>query len=387
MPTHTPTVGTPQESGHLVVKEITSERDKQRNVLLLCDCRRCGGTTKVTTARFLAERTKSCGCLPSKEARDRTGEVFGLLTVLEMLSSRDKHGRVLHRCKCKCGNETTVAARDLVTRNTKSCGCQSLRSKIKSEHHAKRKFKNNGVEVLAPRLAEALTGFSTSTLRSQRNSARLLPGEGLGTEPLASAFGRMFTHFEMPQLKRLNEAWDALPIEPTARPGTMLLPEARAILHLSNTDLYKRLREENIEPTKNHYRDGRQLRRFSTVPLSFVRREAARKGIALPPELFQTEAGNDGASLIPGEFRQPEQDTSKGSNANKGGRPRTADKKKKICWEIYTSDLSMYQGLTKAKELLKDDAPDEWGHLRWYAHEYATDNKLEWVTRNQRKSP
>lgn len=53
---------------------------------------------------------------------DKTGQVFGKLTVLEQ-AGRDKLKKVLWRCKCECGNETVVVSGSLVTGNTTSCGC------------------------------------------------------------------------------------------------------------------------------------------------------------------------------------------------------------------------------------------------------------------------
>jgi hypothetical protein len=53
---------------------------------------------------------------------DRTGQVFGKLTVIEQ-AGRDKLKKVLWRCRCKCGNETVVVSGSLVTGNTTSCGC------------------------------------------------------------------------------------------------------------------------------------------------------------------------------------------------------------------------------------------------------------------------
>jgi hypothetical protein len=53
---------------------------------------------------------------------DRTGQVFGRLTVVEQ-AGRDKLKKVLWRCKCECGNETVVVSGSLVTGNTTSCGC------------------------------------------------------------------------------------------------------------------------------------------------------------------------------------------------------------------------------------------------------------------------
>jgi hypothetical protein len=53
---------------------------------------------------------------------NRTGQVFGKLTVLEQ-AGRDKLKKILWRCKCECGSETVVVSGSLVTGNTTSCGC------------------------------------------------------------------------------------------------------------------------------------------------------------------------------------------------------------------------------------------------------------------------
>ncbi len=59
---------------------------------------------------------------------DRTGQVFGKLTVLEQ-AGRNKLKKVLWRCKCECGNELIVVSGSLVTGNTTSCGCEGGRYK------------------------------------------------------------------------------------------------------------------------------------------------------------------------------------------------------------------------------------------------------------------
>ena len=53
---------------------------------------------------------------------DRTGERFGKL-VVQARAGTGANRKVLWRCLCDCGNETTVVAGSLVTGNTTSCGC------------------------------------------------------------------------------------------------------------------------------------------------------------------------------------------------------------------------------------------------------------------------
>lgn len=52
---------------------------------------------------------------------DLTGRFFGRLTVLEQ--AEWKNGTSYWRCRCECGNETTVRYAYLITGHTKSCGC------------------------------------------------------------------------------------------------------------------------------------------------------------------------------------------------------------------------------------------------------------------------
>ena len=50
------------------------------------------------------------------------GRKFGRLTVVEK-TNRKIRGIVVYKCKCDCGKTTVVSSVDLVTGNTKSCGC------------------------------------------------------------------------------------------------------------------------------------------------------------------------------------------------------------------------------------------------------------------------
>lgn len=53
---------------------------------------------------------------------DRTGQIFGRLTVFERAGT-DQNKKVLWKCRCVCGNQINVPSGSLVTGNTTSCGC------------------------------------------------------------------------------------------------------------------------------------------------------------------------------------------------------------------------------------------------------------------------
>lgn len=54
--------------------------------------------------------------------KDLTGQQFGRLTAIER-SGKDKWQNILWKCKCDCGQETTVKCNNLCTGRTLSCGC------------------------------------------------------------------------------------------------------------------------------------------------------------------------------------------------------------------------------------------------------------------------
>ena len=59
--------------------------------------------------------------------KDLTGKKFGKLTVIKLLYSKklkdNKHYSHYYLCKCDCGKEVEICLSNLLTGNTKSCGC------------------------------------------------------------------------------------------------------------------------------------------------------------------------------------------------------------------------------------------------------------------------
>lgn len=55
--------------------------------------------------------------------RNLTGLKFGRLTVIEKLARRDKSNSIVWKCRCECGNYTTLPTKRLISGDTKSCGC------------------------------------------------------------------------------------------------------------------------------------------------------------------------------------------------------------------------------------------------------------------------
>lgn len=64
-------------------------------------------------------------------AVDLTGQTFERLTVIRW-AGRDKKGDLLWLCRCECSNETTVLGRSLTSKMSRSCGCLSRDTTIKT---------------------------------------------------------------------------------------------------------------------------------------------------------------------------------------------------------------------------------------------------------------
>lgn len=107
---------------------VVSKTDKSCNRYVvwhcLCDC---GNEIDVDTRKLKRGTVISCGCVPKEDARhgrkaeDLRGKVFGNLTVLSKVKSKNNKTRWL--CKCTCGNEKIINSSDLKVGKVKSCGC------------------------------------------------------------------------------------------------------------------------------------------------------------------------------------------------------------------------------------------------------------------------
>lgn len=110
--------------GELTVLEKGST-DKNGHISWICQCS-CGNLKEVAGTNLIQGYTTSCGCVQKAIAsvlslEDLTGQTFGKLTVISR--APNKNGRVIWHCKCECGTETDVAANNLKSGHTLSCGC------------------------------------------------------------------------------------------------------------------------------------------------------------------------------------------------------------------------------------------------------------------------
>lgn len=106
--------------GRLIIIEIL----KNNYVKCRCDC---GNIKNICFSSLQNNLTKSCGCLNKELVSKRNsfnliGREFGKLIVIEKTNKKRGYSSYW-LCNCKCGNQCEVTTAELLTGDTKSCGC------------------------------------------------------------------------------------------------------------------------------------------------------------------------------------------------------------------------------------------------------------------------
>ena len=107
-----------------VIKYLRSDKN---GPVWQCECS-CDKHTiiEVYGKNLLKGNTQSCGCLQRERAsqanfKDLTGQKFGKFIPLYVIGKYNSF--YLWHCKCECGNYVDVISSNLISGNTKSCGC------------------------------------------------------------------------------------------------------------------------------------------------------------------------------------------------------------------------------------------------------------------------
>lgn len=99
----------------------------------------CGARVQIRMDALLKDGVQSCGCKPPNWKRhprqkygnvDLTGQRFGRLVAIRPVG---KARSVIWEVKCDCGTVKNVAGPNLVTGNTRSCGCRQRERMIAQE--------------------------------------------------------------------------------------------------------------------------------------------------------------------------------------------------------------------------------------------------------------
>lgn len=111
---------TEQRFGNLIVLEKDESYIKssgQKATMWKCMCG-CGNTISVKSEYLRNNSTTSCGCL-KKQQKNLIGQRFGRLIVIK----EDTNKSNSWICQCDCGTTISIRRSDLISENTKSCGC------------------------------------------------------------------------------------------------------------------------------------------------------------------------------------------------------------------------------------------------------------------------
>ena len=118
------------------IKRLKSNKVDRLYTTYLCSCE-CGKELEVRGCQLVTGNTKSCGCLNKEKIREtRAINYTGQRFNRLIAVERIKLPQrgVLYRCLCDCGKEVTVSTGHLQCGNTKSCGCLN-REKIMERNH------------------------------------------------------------------------------------------------------------------------------------------------------------------------------------------------------------------------------------------------------------
>jgi len=114
--------------GKLTVMGLDEEKSKlKKEKFWLCKCE-CGNEKIIRGADLKRGMTRSCGCLYKDSARrrsiDLTGQKFGRWTVISLDDEFNGiYGKIYWLCRCSCGIEKVILSENLLSGDTKSCGC------------------------------------------------------------------------------------------------------------------------------------------------------------------------------------------------------------------------------------------------------------------------
>lgn len=111
-----------QKFGKLTVVEDSGKRASNGGVIWKCLCD-CGNYAEVAGNNLTRKNnpTISCGC--HSTIKDLAGKTFNLLTAIKLSENKSADGGARWICRCACGNEHEVSAKNLQSGAVKSCGC------------------------------------------------------------------------------------------------------------------------------------------------------------------------------------------------------------------------------------------------------------------------
>lgn len=149
------------------VKDITGQRFGRFVVIghlqgdlhnCVCDC---GNERTVTRRNLISGNSKSCGCLRAEGRRAMALKLEGKRFGFLTVLKRTPKGHFA--CRCECGNLSTVAVTALTRGIVKSCGCKN------GNHPKQISWRTREIELAKERALETL---AKSLFKAYQNEAR-----------------------------------------------------------------------------------------------------------------------------------------------------------------------------------------------------------------------
>lgn len=107
---------------------VIEYRGQRYGAMWLCRCD-CGTLREVVGTNLVSGNSRSCGCI-KPPSEDLTGRKFGRLVAMNYSGSCPSGA--LWNCVCECGKSKTASACHLKSGHTKSCGCFQAERRVQT---------------------------------------------------------------------------------------------------------------------------------------------------------------------------------------------------------------------------------------------------------------
>lgn len=110
----------------LVIDAIRDKEAKKKNIICICQCKKCGKIKKVIASKLTSSEEISCICEKKFKFEKYKNKTFGKITILDLIDNDKK----TVSCKCDCGNifETRLYNLTSKPQSVISCGKCNLKT-------------------------------------------------------------------------------------------------------------------------------------------------------------------------------------------------------------------------------------------------------------------
>lgn len=127
-----------QKFGRLTVLKDSNKRSKNGSIYWTCQCD-CGNIKDILGTQLISGQTKSCGCIRKEKASNHlVGQHIGRITVLKDLNQLNNDHRKIYFCKCDCGNYINLNSHYLLNSIEPSCGCYQIEKSRQNGQNSKK---------------------------------------------------------------------------------------------------------------------------------------------------------------------------------------------------------------------------------------------------------